>query len=284
MLGRPAPLWILAVLGTIGGLLCTLVVLQFAEVVPWAGGEGSFIGGQWTGVVMYAAAAGFYFGAAFAWLTVKPWAHMVSILAAIIGFAIPFMSHMDGTEPLSSAVAPIVVSVLMLFMVFRPSTNRAMALALSGQGSVKTGKTPPPPKPLSAARKRELAEEQKKAKAAPMPTNPQPVAAQPASMASTMATSAASAASAASATMANVVSNLPKTASGTIPKAATAAPVRPAFAGMAKSAAAMLGKSSPGQSAKPVTAQYVPLAPTAVPTSGLPANQSRPRGFRADEV
>ncbi len=283
VLGRPAPLWILAVLGTIGGLLCTLVVIQFAEVIPWAGDEGTYIGGRWTGVVFYAVAAAFFYAAAFAWLTVKPWAHMVTILAGIIGFFVPFISHMDGTAPISSAVAPLLVSVPMLFMVFRPSTNRAMAMALSGQGHVKTAKAPPP-KPMSAARKRELAEEQKKAKAAPMPTNAQPGAAQPASVSSSMATTAASAVSAASATMSNVVSNLPTTASGTIPKAAAAAPVRPAFAGMAKSAAAMLGKTSTATAPKPVAPR--PAAPAQAPASSpaLPPGQARPRGFRADEV
>ena len=54
---------------------------------------------------------------------------MITILAALIGFFVPFISHMDGTDPRSSAIAPIIVSVLMLIMVFRPSTNRAMALA-----------------------------------------------------------------------------------------------------------------------------------------------------------
>ncbi len=176
VLGRPAPLWILAVLGTIGGLLSTIVAMQFAEVIPWAGDEASYIGGRWTGVVMYGVAALFFFAAAYAWLTVKPWAHMVSILAAIIGFFVPFMSYMDGTDPRSSAIAAIVPSVLMLFMVFRPATNRAMAAALSGQGTAKTAKTPPPPKPMSAARKRELAAEQKTAKS----QAPAPVAAPPA--------------------------------------------------------------------------------------------------------
>lgn len=285
MLGRPAPLWILAVLGTIGGLLCTLVVLQFAEVVPWAGDEATYIGGQWTGVVFYFLAAAFYFAAAFAWLTVKPWAHMVSILASLIGFFVPFISNMDGTAPLSSAVAPIVVAALMLFFTFRPSTHRAMAQALSGQGGGSAAKTPPPPKPMSAARKRELAEEQKKTK-----TTPKPAASQPASTASNMATSAAATATAAGAAVSQAVSAL-QPASGTIPKAAAAAPVRPAFAGMAKSAAAMLGKTS-GPAYKPLPTQSQPpaqpaaQAPASAPTpaSGLPTNQSRPRGFRADDV
>lgn len=270
MLGRPAPLWILAVLGTIGGLLCTIVLMQFAEVLPWAGDEASYIGGNWTGVLAYGLAGAFYFAAAYAWLTIKPWAHMVTILAALIGFFVPFISHMDGTDPRSSAIAPLVIGVLMLFMVFRPSTNRAMAAALSGEGSVKTAKTPPPPKPMSAARKREVAEEQRKAaaKAAASP------AAAPSSVAAPVA--------AASASVAQAASVLPKPASGAIPKPAAAAPVRPAFAGMAKSAASMLGKTSSAPS-KPAVAK--PAAPAPAPQSpSLPANQPRPRGFRADEV
>ena len=280
MLGRPAPLWILAVLGTIGGLLCTLVVLQFINVVPWAGDEATYIGGRWTGVVFYGVAAGFFFATAFAWLTVKPWAHMVSILAGIIGFFVPFISHMDGTAPLSSAIAPILVSVPMLFMVFRPSTNRAMAMALSDHGPGKTAKAPPP-KPMSAARKRELAEEQKNMKVPSKAT-----ASQAASSASApMMSAATNAAAAATATVAQAVSALPKPASGTIPKrapAAQAAPVRPAIAGMAKSAAAMLGKSSPAITYKPAAPQ--PSTPAPVPTPAQPGDPSRPRGFRLDEV
>lgn len=278
MLGRPAPLWILAVLGTIGGLLCTLVVIQFAEVIPWAGDEGTYIGGRWTGVVFYALAAAFFFAAAFAWLTVKPWAHMVSILAAIVGFFVPFISHMDGTAPLSSAVAPILVSVPMLVMVFRPSTNRAMAMALSGQVPGNTAKALPPPKPMSAARKRELAEEQKTTKAAAKPTASQAVASASAPVMSV----ATNAAAAATATVAQAVAALPKAASGTIPKPAATAPVRPVFVGMAKSAAAMLGKSSPALAPKPAAPR--PVAPAPAPTLSLPGDPSRPRGFRPDEV
>ena len=65
----------------------------------------SYIGGRWTGAVIYAFTAGFMFAAGYGWLTVKPWAHMITILAALIGFFIPFVSHMDGTDPRSSAIA-----------------------------------------------------------------------------------------------------------------------------------------------------------------------------------
>jgi hypothetical protein len=265
VLGRPAPLWILAVLGTIGGLLSTIVLMQFAEVIPWAGDEASYIGGRWTGVVAYGLIAGLFFGAAYAWITVKRWAHMVSILAALIGFFIPFMSYMDGTDPRSSAIAPMVVSVLMLFMVFRPSTNRAMAAALSGQGTARTGKTPPPPKPMSAARKRELAaEEQKKAKAQ---------ASQPAVVAAPAGAAAPSV-----------------TTSPAAPRTAPAAPPTPAqsAASMVLSAASSLraAAATPASPRKGVTTMVTPgtlSQKAAAPPPAQPAAKGVP-ALRADDV
>ena len=44
-----------------GGLLSTIVVLQFAHVIPWAGDEATYIGGRWTGVVLYLFTAGFFY-------------------------------------------------------------------------------------------------------------------------------------------------------------------------------------------------------------------------------
>jgi hypothetical protein len=237
--------------------------MQFAEVLPWAGDEASYVGGRWTGVLAYGIAAGLFFGAAYAWITVKPWAHMVAILAALIGFAVPFMGYMDGTDPRSSAIAPLVVSVLMLFMVFRPSTNRAMAVALSGQGTVKTGKTPPPPKPMSAARKRELAAEgQKQAK-----TQPPTPASAPAVVTSTAVAS-----------------------SPAVPASPAVAPATPAqtAASMVLSAASSLksAAATPASPRKGVTTMVkpgtlplqAPTPPTAQPTAnGVP-------GLRSDDV
>lgn len=255
----------------IGGLLCTIVAMQFAEVIPWAGDEATYIGGNWTGVLIYAVAALFFFAAGYAWLTVKPWAHMVSILAALIGFFVPFISHMDGTDPRSSAIAPIVVAVLMLFMVFRPSTNRAMAAALSGQGTVKTGKTPPPAKPMSAARKRELAAEQKKGKAPAAPPVPKPTAA---------ATTPA-------------VATSPAMPAPATPASALAAPTKTA-ASMVLSAASQLkaAAATPASPRKGVTSMVpgvttkaaAPTATVAPPAAPAQTSTQRVAGMRADEV
>jgi hypothetical protein len=244
----------------IGGLLCTIVVLQFAGVIPWAGDEASYIGGDWTGAVAYALVAGLFFGAAYAWITVKRWAHMVSILAALIGFFIPFMSYMDGTDPRSSAISPLVVSVLMLFLVFRPSTNRAMALALSGQGSSKASK-PPPPKPMSAARKRELAAEQKQ-------TRSETPKAAPSVTTTAVATSPAT----------------PRVAPAPAP---ASAPVKSAAA-MVMTAAASLkaAAATPASPRRSGASPVRPAAPNKLPASpaSAPPPAQRPRGFRADEV
>lgn len=267
VLGRPAPLWILAVLGAIGGLLCVIVAMQFAEVIPWAGDEATYIGGRWTGVAIFAFTAALFFGSAYGWLTIKPWAHMITILTALIGFFVPFISHLDGTDPWSSAISPMVVSVIMLFMVFRPSTNRAMAAALAGQGHVKAAKTPPPPKPMSAARKRELAAEQKKAKAQAA----KPAAAAPAPA---VATSPAAPAPAAPARAAAAPATPAQTAASMVMSAASSL----------KAAAATPASPRKGVASKlPVSSAAAPVQAAAPAATAQPAAQRVP-GLRADEV
>lgn len=258
-----------------GGLLSIIAVLQFAHVIPWAGDEATYIGGRWTGVVIYAFAAGFFFAAGYAWLTVKPWASMITILAAIIGFFVPFISHMDGTDPRSSAIAPLVVAVLMLIMVFRPSTNRAMAMAMTGQIGGKVAKPPPPPKPMSAARKREVAQEQaraaKNAAAKSTASKPAPAVA----TAPAMATATSAPAPVAAPAAATPTQTATKTAAAMVLSAASSL----------KSAAAT--PASPrkgvtvGNSRPTFPAQSAAPGPAAPPP---PAQAGRPRGFRADEV
>lgn len=259
MLGRATPLWILGFLGMIGGLLSAIVVLQFAEVIPWAGRGATFIGGPWTGVVAYALVSGMLLVAGYSWIMVKPWASMITILAALVGFFVPFISYIDNTDPRSSAIGPLVVSVLMLIMALRPSTNRAMGQALAGQGSDGGAKKPPPAKPMSAARKRELAEEQKRA------------AQQQGTAAPALATASASSAASIASTANQAISALPKVAE--------TAPVRPGIANAARSAASALGMPS-RRPAKAVA--KAPASPKPTPTA--PQTSDRPRGFRADEV
>ncbi len=254
-----------------GGLLCTIVVLQFAHVIPWAGDEGTYIGGRWTGVVLYLFTAGFFFAAGYAWLTVKPWASMITILAALIGFFVPFISHMDGTDPRSSAIAPLVVSVLMLIMVFKPSTNRAMAVAMTGQGSVKVAKAPPPPKPMSAARKREVAQEQARAAKAAA-AKPAPAVA--AAAAPAMATAASAPAGVAAPAAATPAQTATKTAASMVLSAASSL----------KSAAATPASPRKGVTVGVPRQTFPAQSAAAAPSPAPPTQPGRPRGFRADEV
>lgn len=250
------------------GLLCTIVVLQFTEFLPWVGDKGTHIGGPWTAAVTYGVAALIAFGAGYGWLTIKSWSSMATIFAAILGIFAPFISYMDGTDPRSSAIAPVVTSVLMLFLVFRKSTNRAMAQALSGQGNGKSSKAAPA-KPMSAARKREVAEEQRRAtqQGGAMP------AASSAAALSSVNAMAGTALAAATTTAAQAISALPESA-----------PVRPIVANVARNAAAALGMSSRTPApAKPTSTVSTPVtvanvAPPAVPVGG------QPKGFRADDV
>ncbi len=53
MLGRATPLWILGLVSMVSGLLSTIVILQFVEVLPWVGDPASHIGGPLTGAVTY---------------------------------------------------------------------------------------------------------------------------------------------------------------------------------------------------------------------------------------
>lgn len=276
MLGRAKPLWILGILSLVNGLICTVVILQFAEILPWIGDEGTHIGGRWTGVVTYAMAAVLAFAAAYGWLTIKSWSSMATIFAAGLGIFAPFISYMDGTDPRSSAIAPVLTSVLMLVLTFRSSTNRAMGAALAnGKNGGKT-KTPPPPKPMSAARKREVAEEQ--ARAARQTGGAAPAVATAStggSLASTGGSMANAAVNAAAATAAQAIAAMPKPAE--------TAPVRPVIANMAKSAASALGVSSrtPAKAASPSAPVHRPAAPA---PAAPPAPGQRPSGFRADEV
>jgi hypothetical protein len=255
-----------------GGLLCTIVVLQFAHVIPWAGDEATYIGGRWTGVVLYLFTAGFFFAAGYAWLTVKPWASMVTILAALIGFFVPFISHMDGTDPRSSAIAPLVVSVLMLIMVFKPSTNRAMAVAMTGQGGVKVAKAPPPPKPMSAARKREVAQEQARAAKAAAAKPAAPAVATAATPA--MATAASAPASVAAPAVATPAQTATKTAASMVLSAASSL----------KSAAATPASPRKGVTVGVPRQTFPAQSAAAAPSPAPPTQPGRPRGFRADEV
>lgn len=143
MLGRPLAIWFLAFVAVIAGLTTLVVTLQFLEILPWAGDEGNFWGGKWAGVVLYGLETFLFFAVAVGWLTFKPWAPIITLLFALFGFFVPFMTYLAGTDLLSSALVPMIFSVLIVLLSIRPSVRLALAEAAAERNS---------PKPVAAAK------------------------------------------------------------------------------------------------------------------------------------
>lgn len=160
-MGRPLAIWVLALIAVIAGLVTLVITLQFLEIIPWAGDEGTFWGGKWAGVALYGVETLLFFAVAFGWLTLKPWAPMITLLFALFGFFVPFMSYLAGTELLSSAAAPMIFSVFILALAFRGPARQALAVAAAERSA---------PKPAKAQAKAAAAP----AKAAPAPARPAP--------------------------------------------------------------------------------------------------------------
>lgn len=137
MLGRPLAIWFLALVAVIAGLTTLVVTLQFLEIIPWAGDEGNFWGGKWAGVILYGMETFLFFAVAAGWLTFKPWAPILTLLFALFGFFVPFMSYLAGTDLLSSALVPMIFSVLIVLLSIRPSVRRALAEAAAQQNAPK---------------------------------------------------------------------------------------------------------------------------------------------------
>jgi hypothetical protein len=144
VLGRPLAIWFLALIAVIAGLVTLVVTLQFLEIIPWAGDEATFWGGKWAGVLLYGVQTFLFFAVAVGWLTLKPWAPMITLLFALLGFFVPFMSYLADTELLSSALLPMVFSALIILLAFRGSARQALAVAAAERSA------PKPAKPAAA--------------------------------------------------------------------------------------------------------------------------------------
>lgn len=151
MLGRPLAIWVLAVVAVLAGLVTLVITLQFLEVIPWAGDEATFWGGKWAGVVLYGLETFLFFAVAFGWLTLKPWAPMITLLFALFGFFVPFMSYLAGTELLSSAAAPMIFSVLIVMLAFRGPARMALAEAAARRSAPQPAAAVARPAPARAA-------------------------------------------------------------------------------------------------------------------------------------
>jgi hypothetical protein len=150
VLGRPLAIWILAVVAVFAGLSALIIALQFAGAIPWAGENVEFFYGKWGGVFVYGLSTFLLFAAAFGWLTLKPWAPMITLLFALFGFFIPLMSYFAGTHLFSAALAPMILSAVVAVLSFRPSVRRALAEAAAAPAK-------PKPKPAAAKPKAKVA-------------------------------------------------------------------------------------------------------------------------------
>jgi hypothetical protein len=139
-MGRPLAIWLLALVAVIAGLVTLVITLQFLEIIPWTGDEATFWGGKWAGVFLYGLQTFLFFAVAFGWLTLKPWAPMITLLFALFGFFVPFMSYLAGTELLSSALAPMIFSVFIVMLAFRGPARMALAVAAAERNAPKPAK------------------------------------------------------------------------------------------------------------------------------------------------
>ncbi len=151
MLGRPLAIWILALVSVIAGLVTLVVTLQFLEIIPWAGDEATFWGGKWAGVILYGVETFVFFAVAVGWLTLRPWAPMITLFFGLFGFFVPFMSYLAGTELLSSALAPMIFSALIILLAFRGSARQALAVAAAERKTPKPAAAAARPAPAKAA-------------------------------------------------------------------------------------------------------------------------------------
>lgn len=157
-MGRPLAVWVLALIAVLAGLVTLVITLQFLEVIPWAGDEATFWGGKWAGVFLYGLETVLFFAIAFGWLTLKPWAPMITLWFALFGFFVPFMSYLAGTELLSSAMGPMIFSVIIVMLSFRGPARQALAEAAAQRSA---------PKPAKAASAKAAPAKAAPAKAAP---------------------------------------------------------------------------------------------------------------------
>lgn len=148
MRNRPLAIWILAAVAALAALSSLVIVLQFLGVIPWAGDEVHAFYGKWAGVFLYGLETVVLVAVAAGWLLLKPWAPMFTLIFALLGFFVPLMSYFAGTSLFSAALAPMILSAVIVLLATRPPVRQALAEAAAAQAQPK----PAQPKPKSARR------------------------------------------------------------------------------------------------------------------------------------
>lgn len=149
---RPLAIWVLALVVLLAGLSSLAIMLQLLEILPATGETIQFFGGKWAGVVLYGLEAGVLIAAAVGWVLLKPWAPLFTLLFALFGFFVPFMSYLAGTSLFSVAAAPMILSALIVLLSTRAPVRQALAEAAAIENApkppkVEPGKTPAAPRP-----------------------------------------------------------------------------------------------------------------------------------------
>jgi hypothetical protein len=126
MSGRPIEAVVLSVLACIAGIASLVVTLQFLRVIPWGHEALDFWGGRWAGVVIFGVATVISFTVAYGWLTLKPWAMTITLLAALLGISTPLMAYFAGTETFSTALGPVIANAVIIGIALRPSVRQAI--------------------------------------------------------------------------------------------------------------------------------------------------------------
>jgi hypothetical protein len=129
-MGHPPATYILAALSAVSALASLVITLQFLEVIPWGEGSLDFWGGKWAGVFLFGSAAAIAAMVTYGWLTLKPWAFTITVLAALLGLAVPISALIAGTESWSTALLPVLVNGAVLTMLIRKDVRQATAPSL----------------------------------------------------------------------------------------------------------------------------------------------------------
>ena len=127
-MNRPPATLLLAAVAGLAALSNLTISLQFLGVVDWGSEDLDFWGGKWAGVFLFGAAGMIALLVVYGWLTLKPWALTVTILMAFLSFSIPFMAVIAGTETLSTALVPMAIDILIIYLAMREDVRKAVRI------------------------------------------------------------------------------------------------------------------------------------------------------------
>ncbi len=127
-MNRPPATLALAAVAAISAITNLTISLQFLGVLDWGSEDLDFWGGKWAGVFLFGLAGAIGVLVVYGWLTLKPWALTFTILMAFLSFSIPFMAVIAGTETLSTALVPMTIDILIIYLAMRKDVREAVKI------------------------------------------------------------------------------------------------------------------------------------------------------------